>query len=255
MKVSKRGSNITVGAYPACHYLITLSAVFLLTACDTLEGVGNAVGGWTDSISQSVVGLNPLGAEAIAIGRSTPVIAGNTFVSGGDNGLRLNFSYDFRLVAQQDGVVDGKPTASWLFVDNRLENGETYLQLHRVEGGNLEDFGEGESFFVDRASAKAQNFCFNAASKEIPAFVSSYIEFVRSKGLPVPREYLLRRMTENLDRDGASHRVDIVYMEDVLRAGYTCEEIGNLLLPSSESIKVFLEAYKKRSERSFAIVG
>jgi len=45
MKVSKRGSNITVGAYPACHYLITLSAVFLLTACDTLEGVGNAVGG------------------------------------------------------------------------------------------------------------------------------------------------------------------------------------------------------------------
>jgi len=159
------------------------------------------------------------------------------------------------LVAQQDGVVDGKPAASWLFVDNRLENGETYLQLHRVDGGNLKDFGEGQSFFVDRSSAKVHNFCFKAASKEIPPFVSSYIEFVWSKGLPVPREYLLRRMTENLDRDGASHRVDIVYMEDVLRARYTCEEIGNLLLPSSETVKAFLEAYKKRSERSIAIVG
>jgi len=49
-----------------------------------LEGVGNAVGGWTDSISQSVVGLNLLVAKAIVIGRSTPAIAGNTFVSGGD---------------------------------------------------------------------------------------------------------------------------------------------------------------------------
>ena len=49
-------------------------------------------GGWTDSISQSLVGRNTLGAEAITIGSSTPVIAGNTFVSGGDNGLRLNFN-------------------------------------------------------------------------------------------------------------------------------------------------------------------
>jgi len=63
-----------------------------LTACDTLEGVGNVAGGWTDSISQSLVGRNTLGAEAITIGSSTPVIAGNTFVSGGDNGLRLNFN-------------------------------------------------------------------------------------------------------------------------------------------------------------------
>ena len=73
--------------------------------------------------------------------------------------------------------------------------------------------------------------------------------------MPVPREYLLRRMTENMDPNGAGHCVDIVYMEDFLRAGYTCGEIGNLLLPSSETIKAFLEAYKKRSERSFAIVG
>jgi hypothetical protein len=102
-------------------------------------------------MSQSVIGLNPRGAEAIAIGRLMPVFAGNTFVFGGDNDLRRNFSYDFKLMAQQDGVVDGKPTASWLFIDNRLGNGETCLQIHRVDGGNLKDFGEGQSFFVDRA--------------------------------------------------------------------------------------------------------
>jgi hypothetical protein len=66
---------------------------------------------------------------------------GNTFVSGGDNGLRLNFCYDFTLMAQQHSVVDGKPTASW--------------------------------FFIDQVTAKAQDFYFNAASKEIPPFVSS----------------------------------------------------------------------------------
>ena len=133
-------------------------------------------------MSQSVIGLNPRGAEAIAIGRLMPVFAGNTFVFGGDNDLRRNFSYDFKLMAQQDGVVDGKPTASWLFIDNRLGNGETCLQIHRVDGGNLKDFGERQSFFIDRSSAKVHNFCFNVASKENPPFVSSYIEFVWSKG-------------------------------------------------------------------------
>ena len=51
MKVTKRGVNIGGDVSPPCCYLMTLSTVFLLTACDTLEGVGNAVGGWTDSIS------------------------------------------------------------------------------------------------------------------------------------------------------------------------------------------------------------
>lgn len=50
MKVNKIGANIGVGVSSACCYLTTLSTVFLFTACDTLEGVGNAVGGWMDSI-------------------------------------------------------------------------------------------------------------------------------------------------------------------------------------------------------------
>ena len=54
-------------------------------------------------------------------------------------------------------------------------------------------------------------------------------------------------MTENSDLNGAGHCVDIAYMEDFLRAGYKCEEIGDLLLPSSETIKAFFEAYTKRS--------
>lgn len=232
-----------------------LCGVLLLAACDSIEGAGNAVSNWTSSIGDRIVGLNPLGAEAISIGRSLPVIAGNTFVSGGNQGIRINFSYDFRLAGKGSGNIGGKPTTSWLFVDRRLENAETYLQLHKVVGGNLENFGKGESFFVDRAGVTAQNYCIGENSKEIPQIVLDYIEFVNDEGFPVPREYLLRRMTESADRDGVNHRVDVVYIEDVLRAGYTCEELGNLLLPSSEAIKTFLDAYKIRSTRSFAIVG
>ena len=78
---------------------------------------------------------------------------------------------------------------------------------------------------------------------------------IAGEGLPVPTEYLLRRFTENIDRKGMTHRVDVVYVENVLRVGYSCEDIGNLLLPSSDAIKIYLEAFKKCSERSFAIVG
>ena len=52
-----------------------------------------------------------------------------------------------------------------------------------------------------------------------------------------------------------THRVDVVYIEDVLRADYSCKDIGNLPLPSSDAIQVQLEAFKKRSEKSFANVG
>ena len=62
-------------------------------------------------------------------------------------------------------------------------------------------------------------------------------------------------MTESFDRVAFRHRVDIVYVEDVLGAGYTCQDIGNLLIPSSDAIKSYIDAFKKRSERSFAIVG
>ena len=71
----------------------------------------------------------------------------------------------------------------------------------------------------------------------------------------MPTEYLLRRFTVNMDRKGMTHCVDVVYIVDELRTGYSCEDIGNLLLPSSDAIKIYLEAFKKRSEKSFAIVG
>ena len=46
-----------------------------------------------------------------------------------------------------------------------------------------------------------------------------------------------------------THCVDAVYVEDVLRAGYFCDDIGNLLVPSSDAIKVFLEAFKGAREK------
>jgi len=241
------------------HIYIRIVAVsvvlFASTACESLEGVGDIFSGWGDSLSDAVTSVNPLGAEVIAIGRAVPQFAGNTFVSDGERGIRMNYSYDFRLVGSSNGLIEEKETSSWLFIDRLLENGETYLQFHRVENANLEDFGEAESAFIDRTNVASQFHCLGRNSKDVPAYVSGYLNVIAGEGLPVPAEYLLRRFTENMDRKGMTHRVDVVYIEDVLRAGYTCEDIGNLLLPSSDAIKIYLEAFKKRSERSFAIVG
>ena len=66
----------------------------------------------------------------------------------------------------------------------------------------------------------------------------------------VPTEYLLRRFTENMARKGMTHCVDVVYTEDVLRTRYSLRDIGNLLLPSSDAIKIYLKALKKRSEKN-----
>ena len=137
-----------------------------MSACDGFGDFSgtfdNAFGDISQTISDQLVGFNPLGAEAIAIGRATPIIAGNNFTSGGDHGIRLNFSYDFRLAGRQGGEIDNKPTESWLFIDHCLENAEDYLQFRLVEGGNLEGFGKGESFFVDRAGVTTQNFSVGA---------------------------------------------------------------------------------------------
>ena len=225
------------------------------SACETFEGAGDVFSGWADSLSEAVTSVNPLGAEVIAVGRATPKFAGNTFVSDGERGIRMNYSYDFRMVGSSSGLIEEKATTSWLFIDRLLENGETYLQFHRVENANLEDFGEAESAFIDRTNVASQLHCLGRNSKEVPAYVSGYLNVIAGEGLPVPTEYLLRRFTENMDRKGMTHRVDVVYIEDVLRAGYSCEDIGNLLLPSSDAIKIYLEAFKKRSERSFEIVG
>ena len=129
------------------------------------------------------------------------------------------------------------------------------MQFHRSESANLEDLSEAESAFIDRTDVASQLHCLGRKSKEVPAYVSGYLNVIAGEQLTVPTEYLLRRFTENMDRKGMTHRVDVVYIEDVLRAGYSCEDIGNLLLPSSDAIQIYLEAFKKRSEKSFAIVG
>lgn len=235
-----------------------LAACLLLagaTACDTFGSVTRTVSGWTGSVGDVFAGYNPLGAEAIAIGRATPQIAGNNLASGGTSGVRVNVSYDLRLHATREEPIAGLPMQSWLFIDRRVDLPDYYLQIHRVEGGNLEGFGQGEGFFIDRTEMTAQMFCIGRHSAEVPALLQGYINFIRDEGLPVPQEYLLRRFTERIDREGLDHRVDMVYVEDLLRSGYTCEELGNLALPGSETIKQFLDAYRFRSQRSFSIVG
>ena len=181
----------------------------------------------------------------IAVGRATPKFAGNIFVSNGERGIRMNYSYDFHMVGSLSGLIKEKATTSWLFIDRLLENSETYLQFHRVENANLEDFGQAESAFIDRTNAASQLHCLGRKSKEVPAYVSEYLNVIAGEELTVPTEYLLRRFTENMDRKGMTHRVDVLYIEDVLRAGYCCEDIGNLLLPSSDAIKIYIEASKK----------
>lgn len=225
-------------------------------ACESVESVTQSVSSWSGSLGQSVAGYNPLGFEAIAIGRATPQIAGNNFTSSGTSGIRVNFSYDMRLAGHRDAtLLGGKPTQSWLFVDRRVEISDYYLQLHRVEGGNLADFGEGESFFIDRTEMVGQMFCVGESTAEVSPLVQDYVDFIRGEGFPVPQEYLLRRFTERADREGFDHRVDMVYVEDVLRSGFTCGDLGNLALPGTEEIKQFIDSFKLRSRRSFSIVG
>ena len=87
---------------------------------------------WAALLSENVTSVNPAGAELTAVGRATLKFAGNTFVPDGERGIRKNYSYDFRMFGGSSGLIEEKATTSWLLIDRLLENGETYLQFHRV---------------------------------------------------------------------------------------------------------------------------
>ena len=129
------------------------------------------------------------------------------------------------------------------------------MQFHRSESANLEELSAAESAFIDLTDVTSQLQCLWRNSKEASVYVPGYLNVIAGEELPVPTKYFLRRFTENMYRKGMTHCVDVVCIEDVLRTGYSCEDIGNLLLPSSDAIKIYLEAFKKCSERSFEIVG
>ncbi len=236
----------------------TFFALLLLwgiSACESFEGVGQTVSEWTSSFSGTFGAYNPLGAEAIAVGRATPEIAGNTYRSAGTGGTLINIGYDFRSLALKEGVIEGKPAHSWLFVDRRLEAAEVFLQIYRIEGATLAEFGESESFFIDRTEVASQMFCVGPASKKTPPLIRLYLAQLRMEGVEVSQHFLVRRFTERRDREDQGHRVDMVYIEDILRSGYTCEEFGNLVLPDSPEVKTFLDSFKSRSKRSFSVMG
>ena len=65
----------------------------------------------------------------------------------------------------------------------------------------------------------AQNIYVGANVTPPPPIASQYMSFIQDERRPVPKCFLLRGMTESLDRDELGHRVDIVYVEDVQRSG------------------------------------
>ncbi len=201
------------------------------------------------------LGENPFAPESDS-GRlvpKTPLVAGNTFVTGGDEPFRLNVSYDYVHVASKRYRAGPHQATAWLFVDRLSDEPDAFLEIHRIDGATVKEFGAGKPTTINRFKMLAQDYCIALNGPEIPKPVAVYISMFLEAGYEVSDYLLVRRFTFAEPAETAPFRIDIVYLEDIVRSGYSCVELGDLDNPDSKEIETFLTAFRLRAQRTFAI--
>ena len=188
--------------------------------------------------------------------RKTPEAAGNTFRSSdGVQATRGIINFETKFVGATQYKVGEQEAILWLYVDRRLGEPEFFIQLHRIPGAKLKDFGPGVHVDSERATLVAQDFCIVWKGKTIPKELVPYLAPIASKQYAPSTDIMIRRFTENVDRKDIPYRVDIVYIEDIVRRGYTCGELGDLQDPDSRETKTFIDEFRLRAMRSFLVTG
>ena len=77
--------------------------------------------------------------------------------------------------------VDEQEASLWLYVDRRLGSPEFFIQLHRIPGAKLKDFGPGVHVDSERATLVAQDFCIVWKGKTVPKELVPYLAPIASK--------------------------------------------------------------------------
>ena len=86
---------------------------------------------------------------------------------------------------------------------------------------------------LSRSSYNAQVFCLDTTKGDIPPEIQVYIDSLLDLGRPVSTDLYVRRFMNRVEQEG-NRRTDVIYIRDVVRLGYTCESLGDVVSPSND---------------------
>lgn len=174
-----------------------------------------------------------------------PVITGNTFDLHNDLAVtlpvaeRINISYEYVLAedfnhgtyVEQEGVYEG---VLWWYRERTALDPEQFLAIHLLNRHPDFEEGPGDIVKLSRTNYTAQSYCLDLTKpEEIPDVVRPYVETLVDLDYPISSDLYIRRFVLRDEREG-NERTDVIYARDIVRLGYTCDAIGDLMSPNPD---------------------
>jgi len=192
--------------------------------------------------------------------KDTPLLTGNTFDRYNDLAVpypeseNVNISYKYVHIGEVDiAVKDQFSGEAWLFSDNSTALPERFVMLHLAEpvDGAIPEVGRELS--VGKGVFTVKDYCVTLSADDAPLVVKPYISAVVNNQFSLSDSVYVRRfVSKRLGLDGK--RLDVAFVEDIVRKGYTCDMLENFV-PSDESVEKFIKELRGNGDRSFEVVG
>ncbi len=191
-----------------------------------------------------------------------PKIGGNTFElqNALDSVLpkaeRINVSYEFQPAERSEDYIDAPGIfegPAWWYEERTAEMPEQFLAIHLLKRDDAFEEASGALLKMSRTSYNAQTFCFDLSVDEIPPEIQPYIDSVMELGHPISTDIYFRRFMLRNERE-ENERTDLVYIRDVVRLGYTCKSLGDVVSPSSDREGI-VNQLRKDSQAAFEIMS
>ncbi|MDF1748434.1 MAG: hypothetical protein P1V34_06115, partial [Alphaproteobacteria bacterium] len=169
-----------------------------------------------------------------------PKIAGNTYELQNQLATvlpvveRINVSYEFAAAENGDTYIDAPGMFSgpaWWYEERSAELPEQFLAIHLLKRDDAYTESSGTLVKLSRTSYNGQTFCVDTTKDDVPPEVKVYIDSLKALGHPISTDLYVRRFVLRKEREG-NERTDIIYIRDIVRLGYTCESLGDVVSPS-----------------------
>lgn len=202
-----------------------------------------------------------------------PKIGGNTFDLHNDLATilpvaeRINISYEFEQTEESEDYIDADGIYEgpmWWYRERTAANPEQFLGIHLLNADPEFEEAPGELVKLSRTSFSAQAYCFDITQDEIPPEIQPYIESLLEQDFPLSTDLYVRRFmlrdpreedarVQVRDREGPQ-RTDLVYIRDIVRLGYTCDLLGDVITPSPQNEEI-VESLRRGAQASFEVMS
>lgn len=205
----------------------------------------------------AVVMLSAGCADPVA---DSPLLTGNTFDRYNSMAVaypeseNVNISYEYGFTDETGISAQGDFSGrAWLFSDNSAAIPERFVILHLVEPDPEAVIEVGRELSVGKGVFTVKDYCVTLSSDAMPARAEPYVTALLDSGFALSQSLFVRRfVSTTVGLDGK--RLDVVFIEDIVRKGYDCNALDDMDQADGE-IADFIGLLRARGDRSFEVVG